>query len=117
MTNALAERTCTPCRGGVPPLTADEAERFHAEVPQWQLVDDAHRIEREFRFKNFREALGFVDRVGELAESQGHHPDISFGWGYAKVSLRTKKIKGLHENDFIMAGRIDRMFGAGPEAP
>jgi 4a-hydroxytetrahydrobiopterin dehydratase len=117
MANALAERICTPCRGGVPPLTLDEAERFHAEVPQWELVDDAHRIEGEFRFKNFREALSFVDRVGELAESQGHHPDISFGWGYAKISLRTKKIKGLHENDFIMAGRIDRIFNSGAEAP
>ena len=113
MTNALAERTCTPCRGGIPPLTLDEAERFHAEVPHWQLMDDAHRIEREFPFKNFREALSFVDQVGELAESQGHHPDVSFGWGYARISLRTKKIKGLHENDFIMAAKLDRLAAEG----
>jgi 4a-hydroxytetrahydrobiopterin dehydratase len=72
-------------------------------------LDDAHRIERTFRFQNFREALTFVEKVGELAEAQGHHPDLGFGWGYATVSLRTKKIKGLHENDFIMAAKIDAL--------
>jgi 4a-hydroxytetrahydrobiopterin dehydratase len=72
-------------------------------------LDDARRIERTFRFRDFREALTFVETVGELAEAQGHHPDIGFGWGYATVSLRTKKIKGLHENDFIMAAKIDRL--------
>ena len=109
MPDTLAQKSCTPCRGGVPPLTREEAEGFGAEAPEWQLLDDAHRIERKFGFKNFREALSFVDRVGELAEAEGHHPDISFGWGYATVSLRTKKIKGLHENDFIMAAKIDRL--------
>jgi 4a-hydroxytetrahydrobiopterin dehydratase len=72
-------------------------------------MDEARRIERTFRFGNFRDALAFVQGVGELAEAQGHHPDISFGWGYATVSLRTKKIKGLHENDFIMAAKIDHL--------
>ena len=109
MANALAERICTPCRGGVPPLTLDEAERFHAEVPQWGLVDDAHRIEREFRFKNFREALSFVDRVGELAESQGHHPDILLSWGKAEITTWTHKIDGLTESDFILAAKIDKL--------
>jgi 4a-hydroxytetrahydrobiopterin dehydratase len=108
----LAEKTCTPCRGGVPPLTRDEAERLGAQAPEWNLADDAHRLERTFRFRNFREALSFVQQVGELAEAEGHHPDISFGWGYASVSLRTKKIKGLHENDFIMAVKIDGLTGA-----
>jgi 4a-hydroxytetrahydrobiopterin dehydratase len=112
MMDDLAEKTCTPCRGGIPPLTQEEAERLHVQVPDWELRDDAHRIERSFRFANFRKALSFVQRIGDLAETQGHHPDISFGWGYATVSLRTKKIKGLHENDFIMAGRIDRIFNA-----
>ena len=107
MTNSLTERTCTPCRGGVPPLTSDEAQRLQAEVPGWELRDDAHRIERTFRFRNFREALSFVQKVGELAEAEGHHPDISFGWGHATISLSTKKIKGLHENDFIMASKIN----------
>jgi len=109
MTETLVEKTCTPCRGGVPPLTSAEAERLHAQAPEWRLLDDSHRIERTFRLGNFREALVFVQRVGELAESESHHPDVSFGWGYATVSLRTKKIKGLHENDFIMAVKIDRL--------
>jgi 4a-hydroxytetrahydrobiopterin dehydratase len=111
MTN-LAEKVCTPCRGGVPPLTAHEADALRGQAAEWALLDDARRIERTFRFQNFREALTFVERVGELAEAQGHHPDIGFGWGYATVSLRTKKIKGLHENDFIMAAKIDRLAPA-----
>ena len=110
MTETLAQKKCTPCRGGVPPLTHEEAERFQSQTPNWDLVDDTHRIERTFRFRNFQEALGFVRNVGDLAETEGHHPDISFGWGYATVSLRTKKIKGLHENDFIMASKVDGIF-------
>lgn len=109
MTTALAEKSCTPCRGGVPPLTAQEAAGLHEQTPDWELRDGAARIERTYRFKNFREAFGFVGRAGELAEAEGHHPDISFGWGYATVSLHTKKIKGLHENDFIMAVKLDRI--------
>jgi len=110
MTETLAEKKCTPCRGGIPPLTHEEAERFQLQTANWELRDDAHRIERSFRFHNFQEALSFVQSVGDMAEAEGHHPDISFGWGYATISLRTKKIKGLHENDFIMASKIDRMF-------
>ena len=111
MIETLAEKTCTPCRGGIPPLGRDEALRFQAQAPDWELRDDARHIERTFRFPNFREALAFVQQVGDLDESEGHHPDISFGWGRATVSLSTKKIKGLHENDFIMASKIDRMLG------
>ena len=70
----------------------------------------SRRIERTFRFRNFREALSFVERVGELSEAAGHHPDIRFGWGYATLSLQTKKIKGLHENDFIVAAKIDQFI-------
>ena len=91
MTETLAEKTCTPCRGGVPPLARDEALRFQSQAPIWELRDDAHRIERTFRFRNFREALAFVQQVGELAESEGHHPDISFGWGRATVSLAPRR--------------------------
>ena len=76
------------------------------------MVDDATRIERTYRFRNFRDAFAFVEQIAALAEAEGHHPDISFGWGYVTVSLRTKKIKGLHENDFIMAAKIDRVPGA-----
>ena len=85
MTEALASKTCTPCRGGVPPLTREQAEIFHVQ-------------------------LTFVQEIGELAEAEGHHPNISFGWGNVTVSLQTKKIHGLHENDFIMATKIDRIF-------
>jgi 4a-hydroxytetrahydrobiopterin dehydratase len=97
MTETLAEKKCTPCRGGIAPPTHEEAERFRSQTPNWELRDDGHRIERTFRFRNFQEALGFVRNVGDLAETEGHHPDISFGWGYATISLRTKKIKGLYE--------------------
>jgi 4a-hydroxytetrahydrobiopterin dehydratase len=106
---ALAEKSCTPCRGGVPPLSEPEAAAYHIQAPEWKLLDQATRIERTYRFNNFREAFGFVERAAELAEAEGHHPDITFGWGYATVSLRTKKIKGLHENDFIMAAKLDRI--------
>ena len=92
------------------PLRASKLSLFHAHAPDWQLQEEAHRIERSFRFRNFREALTFVQEIGELAEAEGHHPNISFGWGNATVSLQTKKIKGLHENDFIMATKIDRIF-------
>ena len=109
MASALAEKTCTPCRGGVPPLSPEEAEGYRAQAPDWSLLDDATRIERRFRFRDFREAFAFVARAAELAEAEGHHPDMTFGWGYAVVSLRTKKIKGLHENDFIMAAKLDRL--------
>jgi 4a-hydroxytetrahydrobiopterin dehydratase len=107
MVDNLTTKSCTPCRGGVPPLAPKEVEEFRAQVPDWEVRDDARRIERTFRFRNFAEALALVQRVGELAEAEGHHPDISFGWGYATVSLQTKKIKGLHENDFIMAAKVD----------
>ena len=110
MMETLAGKTCVPCRGGMPALTRDEAESMRAQVPDWQLLDEARRIERKFRFRDFRQALDFVQQVGELAEDQGHHPDVGFGWGYATISLQTKKIKGLHENDFIMATKIDSIF-------
>jgi 4a-hydroxytetrahydrobiopterin dehydratase len=112
MVDTLVGKTCTPCKGGVAPLTSQEAERFHTQVPQWEINDDARRIQRTFRFRNFRQSLTFVAGVGELAEAEGHHPDIRFGWGYAAVDLQTKKIKGLHENDFIMAAKIDQMYAA-----
>jgi 4a-hydroxytetrahydrobiopterin dehydratase len=107
----LAARSCTPCRGGFPPLDPEEAAAFQRQVPDWSLLDGASRIERRFKFKNFAEAFAFVTRAAELAEAEGHHPDIAFGWGYATVSLQTHKIKGLHENDFIMAAKLDRIAG------
>jgi 4a-hydroxytetrahydrobiopterin dehydratase len=106
---SLAEKSCTPCRGGIPPLTEDEAASLHAQARDWELLDQAKRIERTYRFENFGAAFKFVERAAALAEVEGHHPDISFGWGYARISMQTKKIKGLHENDFIMATKLDRI--------
>ena len=109
MAAELAAKSCVPCRGGVPPLPRDEAERYLRETPEWRLNDDATAIGRRFRLKNFAEAQALARRVGDLAEEEGHHPDICYGWGYCRVELQTHKIKGLHENDFIMAAKIDRL--------
>jgi len=105
----LRSKTCTPCRGGIPPLTVEQAQSYLAQIPGWALVDDGRGIGRSFRFKSFKEALDFVAKLGALAEIEGHHPDINFGWGWAKVTWQTKKIKGLHENDFIMAAKTDEL--------
>jgi 4a-hydroxytetrahydrobiopterin dehydratase len=112
MPSTLANKSCTPCRGGIPPLTRDAAEEYRRQAPDWALLDEATRIERTYRLNNFAKAFAFVERAAALAEVEGHHPDICFGWGYATVSLRTKKIKGLHENDFIMAAKLDRIAAA-----
>src|ERR1700682_3870208 len=109
MGDDLSSKTCTPCRGGVEPLTRAEAEGYLGRAARWALVDEGRRVERSFTFKNFKEALDFVARIGVLSENEGHHPDISFGWGHAKVSWQTKKIKGLHENDFIMAAKTNEL--------
>ena len=105
----LAEKSCTPCRGGIPPLTQEQAASYRNQAPEWDLLDGARRIERTYSFRNFREAFAFVERAATLAEAEGHHPEIRFGWGYATISLHTKKIKGLHENDFIIAAKLDRI--------
>src|SRR4029077_20476950 len=108
---ALAEKSCTPCRGGIPPLTPQEVAGYHGQAADWEVLDDAKRIERTYRFKNFREAFAFVERAAALAEREPHHPEIRFGLGFATISLQTKKIKGLHENDFIMAAKLDQIAG------
>jgi 4a-hydroxytetrahydrobiopterin dehydratase len=102
----LASKTCVPCRGDVPPLSGAKLRDLSRQVPGWEVVDE-HHLEREFRFKNFREALDFVNRVGELAEEQAHHPDIDFGWGRATVKIFTHKIDGLTESDFILAAKVN----------
>ena len=104
----LASKTCVPCRGGTPPLKGEELDDLRRQVPEWEVVEE-HHLRRRFRFKNFREALGFVNRVGELAEEQGHHPDVRFGWGYAEVTVYTHKIDGLTESDFILAAKISEL--------
>jgi 4a-hydroxytetrahydrobiopterin dehydratase len=107
--SSLAAKSCTPCRGGIPPLPPEEVATHQRQTPEWSVEDEARRIERTFKFRDFAEAFAFVQQAADLAEAEGHHPDISFGWGYATVSLQTKKIKGLHENDFIMAAKLDRV--------
>jgi 4a-hydroxytetrahydrobiopterin dehydratase len=104
----LAERQCVPCRGGVPPLAGEEIRRLASQVEGWQVIND-HHLQKTYAFKNFREALEFVNRIGQLAEEQGHHPDICFGWGKADVSIWTHKIDGLTESDFVLAAKIDRL--------
>lgn len=104
----LAARTCVPCRGDMPPLKGNGLLGLAAQVPDWEVVEE-HHLRRRFRFKNFREALRFVNRVGELAEEQGHHPDVTFGWGYADVTVWTHKIDGLTESDFVFAAKVDAL--------
>ena len=104
----LSEKTCIPCRGGVPPLTATEIEPLCQQTPDW-IVANNHHIQREFRFPDFAAALRFVNQVGELAEQQGHHPDLHLAWGKVEVKVWTHKIDGLTESDFILAAKIDQL--------
>ena len=106
----LSQKTCTPCQGGISPLTLSEAEALLPQAPDWQLLDNGARLERRFAFKTFAAALAFINRLGDLAETEGHHPDIAFGWGYASVLFYTHKINGLHENDFIMAAKVNQLY-------
>lgn len=109
MESALAQRSCAPCRGDTPPLKGKELTCLMAGLSDgWSLIGE-HRIEREFRFNDFREALAFTNLVGEAAETENHHPDIGLGWGKVVVSLSTHKICGLSENDFILAAKIDAL--------
>lgn len=103
----LCDLKCVPCRGGIPPLTREEALPLLAQVPEWKLAADGRSIARAFAFKDFKRALAFVNEVGAIAEEEGHHPDIECGWGYARFKLWTHAIQGLHQNDFILAAKID----------
>jgi len=109
MTEQLADKQCVPCRGGVPALKGKDLEALHESVPQWKVIDE-HHIVRTFTFPDFKQALAFVNRLGALAEEQGHHPDILLAWGKAEITLRTHKIDGLTESDFVMAAKIDRLL-------
>lgn len=104
----LASKTCVPCRGGVPPLQGQELEGLRKQLPKWQVTNE-HHLTREFKFPDFRTALEFVNKVGEVAEQQGHHPDILLKWGSVGITLWTHKIDGLTESDFIMAAKIDQL--------
>ena len=107
MSNHLTDKACIPCQGGIPPLTSKEAGLFLSDTPGWELKEDATRLYRSFSFDNFEDALSFVNEVGALSEKEGHHPDIELGWGYVNITIFTHKIGGLHENDFILAAKIN----------
>src|ERR1700683_2423201 len=109
MSEQLADKQCVPCRGGVPPLKGEDLQQMLKNVPQWSVVNE-HHLTRAYKFPDFKQALDFVNKVGALAEDQGHHPDIILAWGKAEITLWTHKIDGLTESDFIMAAKIDRLL-------
>ena len=108
--NDLLQKKCVPCEGGVPALDISEIHKYQKKVDGWDVNKNdknTHFLEKKFKFKNFLESQNFVNLVGEISEKEGHHPDISFGWGYAKITITTHAIEGLSENDFILAAKID----------
>jgi len=111
---ALTKMKCVPCRGGEPTVTDLEIKGFHPQVSEWEIIEhnNIKRLERVFRFKNFKEALEFTNKIGNIAEQEGHHPVIVTEWGRVKVSWWTHKIKGIHQNDFIMAAKTDELYSA-----
>ena len=112
--NDLTQIKCVPCRGGEPTVTEAEMAEYRLQVPDWQVVEreGIKRLERVFKFKNFAQALVFTNRVGELAESEGHHPAILTEWGKVTVTWWTHKIHGLHRNDFVMAAKTDQVYSS-----
>jgi 4a-hydroxytetrahydrobiopterin dehydratase len=104
----LAAKTCVPCKGGVPPLKGEQLQSLAKQVPQWQVIQE-HHLTRNFTFPDFRRALDFVNRVGAIAEEQGHHPNILLTWGRAEITMWTHKIDGITESDFILAAKIDQL--------
>lgn len=105
----LSKKKCTPCKGGVPPLKGKELSKLHQELDGgWKIVEE-HHLEKEYSFRNFKEALAFTNKVGALAEQEGHHPDIYLSYGKVKIQLWTHKIDGLTESDFILAAKCDQV--------
>mgnify|MGYP001417102361 FL=1 len=108
----LADKKCVPCEGGIPSFDKSEIHKYLKKVDGWDVKndnDDVYYLIKEFKFKNFSESQNFINKVGEIAETEGHHPDIWFGWGYAKIKIFTHAIKGLHESDFVLAAKVDRI--------
>ncbi len=107
--NALQNKPCVPCQGGIAPMRADDARAMLPAIAGWQLDEAPVKLSRSFTFKNFMQAQAFAVRVGEISEIENHHPDICYGWGFCTVVFYTHKIGGLHENDFIMAAKVNAL--------
>ena len=108
----LADKKCVPCEGGVPPFDTSEIHKYLKKVDGWDVKSDIQKsyyLAKEYKFQNFIESQNFVNKIANVAEAEGHHPDISFGWGYCKVKIFTHAIKGLAESDFILAAKIDKI--------
>jgi 4a-hydroxytetrahydrobiopterin dehydratase len=106
---SLSEKTCIPCRGGIPPLTRSQFEPLLTELSSWQVINES-RLRKTYKTKDFAEALALANKIGALAEQQGHHPDLTVRWGELIIDLWTHKIDGLTESDFILAAKIDKLI-------
>jgi 4a-hydroxytetrahydrobiopterin dehydratase len=106
----LSRKSCTPCKGGVAPLALEDSQKLLQGLGGWSLSDDGSAITRRYPFKNFALAMEFGCKVGEVADAEGHHPVLTIGWGFCAVTFKTIKINGLHENDFIMAAKVNEVF-------
>ena len=112
MTENLANKKCIPCEGNIPPFSMDEIHKYLKKVNGWRVEEDkldGYYLIKDFKFNNFAESQNFINKVGVIAENEKHHPDLWFGWGYAKVKIFTHAIKGLHESDFVLAAKIDNI--------
>ena len=110
--NDLINKRCVPCEGGVKAFDTSEIHKYQKKVDGWSIVKnekDNYLLEKKFTFKNFIQSQNFINEVGKISEQEGHHPDINFGWGYAKINITTHAIEGLSENDFILAAKIDKI--------
>ena len=112
--SSLTQLKCEPCSGNTPKLSSDDIQKKLSEVDEWQLNDNKDMIFKKFKFNNFKKALNFTNLVGELAEEEGHHPDISLGWGYCLIMIHTHAVNGLSINDFILAAKIDKIIQQNP---
>ena len=111
----LKDKKCVPCEGGVIPFDISEIHKYQKKVDGWDISKDNKKnffLNKRFNFNNFIESQEFINKVGEISEDEGHHPDISFGWGYAEIKITTHAIEGLSENDFILAAKIDQLTNA-----
>ena len=110
--NKLLKKKCTPCEGGIIPFDISEIHKYQKKVDGWDIIKNKKEIyflEKNFKFKDFQESQNFINQVGKISDEENHHPDISFGWGYAKINIMTHAIEGLSENDFILAAKIDQI--------